>query len=136
MIEPTAVEKLGSARWEAREDIATVPDSDSRLRVLDVRVVADFNPQVVMSPELTPLCKVTNRTYTYLKVARAWAIKESFRAFWQCRCVEEAQAVFKNWYGWAIWKGPVFWTVKDESLRWVGFIGLGLDCQRELERRA
>lgn len=37
-----------------------------------------------------------------LKAARAWAIKESFRAFWHCRTPEEASEVFRAWYCWAV----------------------------------
>ena len=37
-----------------------------------------------------------------LKAARAWAIKESFRSFWQCKTLKEAQGIFKKWYAWAI----------------------------------
>ena len=36
-----------------------------------------------------------------LKTARAWAIKEMFRSFWQCDGHEEASRFFSNWYGWA-----------------------------------
>jgi transposase len=37
-----------------------------------------------------------------LKTARAWAIKESFAAFWQARNRAFAELVFNDWYGWAI----------------------------------
>lgn len=37
-----------------------------------------------------------------LKVARAWAIKESFRDFWAYSVAGWAQRHFDNWYAWAI----------------------------------
>jgi transposase len=37
-----------------------------------------------------------------LKTARAWAIKESFDEFWQSRNEAFAEAVFRDWYAWAV----------------------------------
>lgn len=37
-----------------------------------------------------------------LKVARAWAIKEQFRAFWSCQNKEQAEMYFNRWYSWAV----------------------------------
>lgn len=37
-----------------------------------------------------------------LKVARAWAIKELFRAFWEYRYKGCAERFFNRWYSWAI----------------------------------
>lgn len=37
-----------------------------------------------------------------LKVSRAWAIKELFRAFWDCLDAGEAKQHFNRWYSWAI----------------------------------
>jgi len=37
-----------------------------------------------------------------LKVARAWAIKESFRGFWEYRYAGCAKKYFDSWYSWAI----------------------------------
>lgn len=37
-----------------------------------------------------------------LKVARAWAIKESFRGFWEYSYAGCAQRYFARWYSWAI----------------------------------
>lgn len=37
-----------------------------------------------------------------LKVARAWAIKEHFRAFWEYRSKGWAKRHFERWYSWAI----------------------------------
>jgi transposase len=36
-----------------------------------------------------------------LKTARAWAIKEQFRWFWEYRYAGNAQKFFARWYGWA-----------------------------------
>lgn len=36
-----------------------------------------------------------------LKAARAWAIKESFRSFWNCRSFQAAAQCFQKWYNWA-----------------------------------
>jgi transposase len=37
-----------------------------------------------------------------LKTSRAWAIKESFVSFWQARNKPFGEAVFRDWYNWAI----------------------------------
>jgi transposase len=37
-----------------------------------------------------------------LKTARAWAIREQFRWFWECRSAEEAEEFFRAWLSWAI----------------------------------
>lgn len=37
-----------------------------------------------------------------LKTARAWAIKEQLRDFWDCSSVKEAREFFNDWYNWAI----------------------------------
>jgi transposase len=37
-----------------------------------------------------------------LKVARAWAIKEQFRSFWDCPSKDCAKQHFDDWYAWAI----------------------------------
>ena len=37
-----------------------------------------------------------------LKTSRAWAIKESFVSFWQARNKAFGEAVFRDWYNWAI----------------------------------
>ena len=37
-----------------------------------------------------------------LKTARAWAIREQFRWFWDCRTAEEGEEFFHAWYAWAI----------------------------------
>ncbi|WP_437222537.1 transposase [Planctomicrobium sp. SH661] len=37
-----------------------------------------------------------------LKTARAWAIREQFRWFWDCRSAEEADEFFQTWFSWAI----------------------------------
>jgi transposase len=36
-----------------------------------------------------------------LKTARAWAIREQFRWFWECRTAEEAEEFFRTWFSWA-----------------------------------
>lgn len=36
------------------------------------------------------------------KIARAWAIKEAFVAFWNSTSEQAGRAFFKKWYGWAI----------------------------------
>ena len=36
-----------------------------------------------------------------LKTSRAWAIREQFRWFWDCRSAEEAEVFFEEWYLWA-----------------------------------
>ena len=33
-----------------------------------------------------------------LKASKAWALKESFRTFWQCRDPQQARILFKKWY--------------------------------------
>jgi transposase len=37
----------------------------------------------------------------YTKLARAWAIKESFTEFWQYRRESSARSFFAGWFGWA-----------------------------------
>lgn len=37
-----------------------------------------------------------------LKTSRAWAIKESFVSFWQARNKPFGEAIFRDWYNWAI----------------------------------
>ena len=37
-----------------------------------------------------------------LKTSRAWAIKESFTSFWESRNKAFGEAVFNDWYGWAV----------------------------------
>lgn len=37
-----------------------------------------------------------------LKTARAWAIKELMREFWECRNEAFAESHFRRWYGWAV----------------------------------
>lgn len=37
-----------------------------------------------------------------LKTSRAWAIKETFTSFWQARNRAFAEAIFRDWYNWAI----------------------------------
>lgn len=37
-----------------------------------------------------------------LKTSRAWAIKESFTAFWEARNRAFAELIFEDWYGWAV----------------------------------
>jgi len=36
-----------------------------------------------------------------LKTSRAWAIREQFRWFWECRSAEEAEEFFRSWFRWA-----------------------------------
>jgi len=36
-----------------------------------------------------------------LKTSRAWAIREQFRWFWDCRSAEEAEVFFEEWDSWA-----------------------------------
>jgi len=40
--------------------------------------------------------------YSNLKVARAWALKEHFRPFWDYRSKGWAKRYFERWYSWAI----------------------------------
>ena len=40
--------------------------------------------------------------HSELKVSRAWAIKESFRYFWDYKSGAWAESYFNNWYSWAI----------------------------------
>jgi transposase len=37
-----------------------------------------------------------------LKTARAWAIKEQFKQFWEKQDKDKAEAFFRKWYGWAV----------------------------------
>jgi transposase len=37
-----------------------------------------------------------------LRTARAWAIKESLRAFWKCPSLAAATLHWKRWFGWAV----------------------------------
>ena len=46
--------------------------------------------------------KFTALKQSDLKVARAWAIKESFRDFWNYNVAGWAKRHFNNWYAWAI----------------------------------
>ena len=41
------------------------------------------------------------RSRKKLKMARAWALKESLRDLWRCRTRAEAEAQWHWWYGWA-----------------------------------
>lgn len=36
-----------------------------------------------------------------LRTARAWALKELLRELWRCESVQEAEALWARWYGWA-----------------------------------
>jgi transposase len=48
-----------------------------------------------------------DREYLYalqradLKTSRAWSLKENFRHFWESTQLENADMIFRGWYGWA-----------------------------------
>lgn len=79
-----------------RENKALQAQGDERLK--GVRQLFLFNPENLPAERVEEFEKIKRSD---LKAARAWAIKESFRAFWQCRCLEQARRVFKEWFGWA-----------------------------------
>lgn len=71
-------------------------DGDDRLK--GTRHLFLFNLENLPKDRVDEFEQLRNST---LKSARAWAIKESFRAFWECRTVEAARAFFERWYRWA-----------------------------------
>ena len=80
-----------------REAKALASQNDDRLK--GTRQLFLFNPENLPPDRVAEFDALKNSD---LKAAKAWAIKESFRAFWQCRTLREAKGVFKKWYGWAI----------------------------------
>ena len=80
-----------------REAKAMAAQGDERLK--GTRQLFLFNPENLPADRVAEFEAIKNSD---LKAARAWAIKESFRAFWQCKTLREAQTVFKKWYAWAI----------------------------------
>ena len=80
-----------------RENNALQAEGDDRLK--GARQLFLFNPENLPKDRVADFEALKNSD---LKAARAWAIKESFRSFWQCKTLKEAQGVFKKWYAWAI----------------------------------
>lgn len=80
-----------------REAKALASQGDDRLK--GSRQLFLFNPENLPPDRVAEFDALKNSD---LKAAKAWAIKESFRAFWQCRTLREAKGVFKKWYAWAI----------------------------------
>lgn len=80
-----------------REAKALAREGDERLK--GTRQLFLFNPENLPPDRIAEFEALKDSD---LKVARAWAIKESFRAFWQCSSMHEAKGVFKKWYAWAI----------------------------------
>jgi transposase len=80
-----------------RENNALQAEGDDRLK--GARQLFLFNPENLPKDRVADFEALKNSD---LKAARAWAIKESFRTFWQCKTLKEAQGVFKKWYAWAI----------------------------------
>ena len=79
-----------------REAKTLAADNDDRLK--RTRQLFLFNPENLPANRVAEFDALKKSD---LKTARAWAIKESFRAFWQCRTVQEAEGVFNKWYAWA-----------------------------------
>lgn len=80
-----------------REAKTLASEGDDRLK--GARQLFLFNPENLPPNRVAEFDALKNSD---LKAAKAWAIKESFRAFWQCRTMQEAKGVFKKWYGWAV----------------------------------
>ncbi len=57
------------------------------------------NPGTIADSALDSFVKLRDAD---LKVSRAWAIKESFRGFWDYRYGAYAKRYFERWYSWAI----------------------------------
>jgi transposase len=80
-----------------RENKTLQAQGDQRLK--GARQLFLFSPENLPQKHIEDFERLKNSD---LKAARAWAIKESFRAFWQCHSVSKAQEVFKKWYAWAV----------------------------------
>lgn len=80
-----------------QENKALQANGDDRLK--GTRHLFLFNPENLPKERVEEFEKIKSSD---LKAARAWAIKESFRAFWMCRTIESASEVFKEWYDWAV----------------------------------
>lgn len=80
-----------------REAKSLAAQGDGRLK--GARQLFLFNPENLLPDRVAEFDAPKDSD---LKVAKAWAIKESFRAFWQCRTMREAKGVFKRWYVWAV----------------------------------
>jgi len=76
-----------------RENNALQAEGDDRLK--GARQLFLFNPENLPKDRVADFEALKNSD---LKAARAWAIKESFRTFWQCKTFKEAQGVFKKWF--------------------------------------
>lgn len=70
---------------------------DERLK--GTRFLFLFNPENLPEERVHEFEQIKNSS---LKTARAWAIKDSFRSFWDCRSVESASEFFAEWYCWAV----------------------------------
>lgn len=57
-----------------------------------------FNPENMSEDRWLEFETIKNQQ---LKTARAWAIKEQFRWFWEYRYAGNARKFFHRWYGWA-----------------------------------
>ena len=78
-----------------RENNALQAEGDDRLK--GARQLFLFNPENLPKDRVADFEALKNSD---LKAARAWAIKESFRGFWQCKTLTEAQGVFKKLNVW------------------------------------
>lgn len=88
-------EAVDKVRRREAKDLAS--QGDDRLK--GTRQLFLFNPENLPADRVAEFDALKNSD---LRASRAWAIKESFRAFWSCRTLREAQGVFKKWYAWAI----------------------------------
>ncbi len=57
-----------------------------------------YNPDHLREEDV---CRFSQLRHSDLKSARAWAIKENFRRFWDFRYEANARKFFAAWYGWA-----------------------------------
>ena len=81
-------------RREHKALLSNKDDTLKRTRTLWLHYPEHLNKQ--QQQRLAPLKQAE------LKTARAWAIREHFRWFWEYRHAGWARRFFKGWYGWAI----------------------------------
>jgi len=71
---------------------ASTPEGDDRLK--RARQLFLFNPDNLPKERVADFEALK---HSDLNAARAWAIKASFRTFWQRKTLKEAQGIFKKW---------------------------------------
>ena len=81
-----------------------------------------YNPDHLREEDV---CRFSQLRHSDLKSARAWAIKENFRRFWDFRYEANARKFFAAWYGWLAalnsspsrrWRKPSKTTLRISSL--------------------